>query len=72
MWYVFARERRVIIQNGRLNEVEVNMYVSVTVMIATSYKENKSFHSGKKGSMAKIFSGESVLKIISTDLPYGR
>ena len=72
MWYVFVRERRVIIQNGRLKEVEVNTYITVTVLIATGYKENKSFHSGKKRGVAEIFSGESVLKLISKNFPCGR
>ena len=48
MWHVSVRERRMIIQNGTQNEVEVNTYVSVTVVIATGYKENKSCHVGKK------------------------
>ena len=69
MWYVSVRERRIIIQNGRQNEVEVNTYVSVTVPIATRYKENKSCHGGKKGGVAKIFSGESAMKRISKNLP---
>ena len=57
MWYVSVRERHIIIKNGRQNT-----YVSVTVPIATGYKENKSFHGGRKGGMAKIFSGESAMK----------
>ena len=57
MWYVSVRERRIIIQNDRQNT-----YVSVTVPIATGYKENKSFYGGKKGGVAKIFSGESAMK----------
>ena len=57
MWYVSVRERRIIIQNGRQNT-----YVSVTVPIATDYKENKSYHGGKKGGVAKIFGGEAVMK----------
>ena len=71
MWYVFIWERH-IIQNGRQNEVEVNMYVGVTVPIATSYKENKSCHGGKKGGVTEIFSVESAMKWISKNLPYGR
>ena len=62
MWHVSVRERRMIIQNGTQNEVEVNTYVSVTVVIATGYKENNSCHVGKKEGAAKIFSGESAMK----------
>ena len=50
-------EKRNIIQNGRQNT-----YVSVTVPIATGYKENKSCHGGKKGGVAKTFSGEAAMK----------
>ena len=57
MWYVSVRERRIVIQNDRRNT-----YVSVTVPIATGLKENKSCHGGKKGDVAKIFSGEEVMK----------
>ena len=57
MWYVSVREKRIIIKNGRQNT-----YVSVTVPIATGYKENKSFHGGRKGGVAKIYSGESAMK----------
>ena len=56
MWYVPVQERCIIIQNGRLNETEVNMH-DVTAPIATGYKENKSCHGSKKGGVAKIFSG---------------
>ena len=42
------------------------------VPIASGYKENKSCHGGKKGGVAKIFSGESAMKWISKNLPYGR
>ena len=57
MWYVSVRERRIIIQNGRQNT-----YASVTVPIAPGYKENKSYHGGKKGGVAKIFSGKAAMK----------
>ena len=48
------------------------MYVGVTVPIATSYKGNKSCHGGKKGGVTEIFSGESAMKWILKNLPYGR
>ena len=71
MWYVPVQERCIIIQNGRLNEIEVNMH-DVTAPIATSYKENKSCHGSKKGGVAKIFSGKSAIKLILKNLPYAQ
>ena len=62
MWYVSRRERRIIISNGRQNKIEVNTYVSVTVSIATGYKENQSCHRSKKEGVTKVLSGESVMK----------
>ena len=54
MWYVSVGERCIIILNGRQNELEVNTFVSITVLIAAGYKENKSCHGVKKGGVAKI------------------
>ena len=54
MWYVSVRERCIIILNGRQNELEVNTFVTVTVLIDAGYNENKQCHDGKKGGVAKI------------------
>ena len=46
------RKRRIIIQNGRQNEVAVITYVMVPIV--TGYKENKTCRGGKKGGVAII------------------
>ena len=35
MWYVSVRERRIIFQNGRLNEVEVNTLLRYRLLRVT-------------------------------------
>ena len=53
-------KNRIVIQNGRENEVTVITYV--TVAIATGYKENKTCRGVKKGGAAKINSGQAAMK----------
>ena len=52
MWPCHPRKRRIVIQNGRQNEVAVITYVMVPVV--TGYKENKTCRGGKKGGVAII------------------
>ena len=45
------QKRRIVIQNGRQNEVAVVTYV--TVPIVTGYKESKTYRGGKKKRRGK-------------------
>ena len=56
------QKRRIVIQNGRQNEVAVVTYV--TVPIVTGYKESKTYRGGKKRGVAKINSGQSAKNVV--------
>ena len=51
---------------------EVAVITHVTVLIVTGFKENKTCSGGKKGGVAKIYSGESAMKWKSKNLRYIR
>ena len=49
----YPQKRRIVIQNGRQNEVAVITYVKVP--IATGYKENKACHDGHEMKIKESF-----------------
>ena len=51
MWYLSVRERRIIIQNGRLNKVEVNRMLRYRLLRVTK-KINRAM-AVKKGAWQK-------------------
>ena len=62
MWYVSVGERCIIILNGRQNELEVNTFVSITVLIAAGYKETNHAMALKKAAWQKLRRQVSILE----------
>ena len=61
MRYMSIRERCIMIQNGRLKEVEVNTMLWYCLLWVTK-KINCAMTGEKMTGMAKIFSGKSAMK----------